>query len=546
MLILKKAIAVSLGLTWGVLLLAADAQALSQDRWTNGDYYGIFFNSYDPNFYTGFAPRVQEKERITIHVARGNQVRIRMVLSDKSINNYLLDQVARHSLYREVIDKKVITLTTNMAWEKYDARFEAEKLDELVAKRSNYTDAQWKQLNLEYIEKMVPGRLHHIQKNFGQMRADFAQLLKQHGPADKLTEKLALINEFSPHRIFLTDLTEEQDAAFSRLVALARSEDLTAFREQARLFFNDITSNIYTIADNRLDFYEFTTIYPLGTYDATTTYNGLTIPKITTTGVWWLTPKKRGSGITGMIDYISTRGYYGVMPWMPYQHAGGSLYNAFHNPGISNWIGGHHLLPVEWKNVTEGSRNGKAFLRVSVTSRGPVSHGCTRLNSGHLAEFREMLPSTSKDMENIMVYRSLSPHYDVFDLEGDGNDQVMGVQYYIAFRHTKSRVAKQIWAQNNRKDFYQWLYGDEINYGPVGKVTFDEAYDGKFVKRKALRNKRYENIHLYEAPYEPEFLQFYILAGTDKFSRKAVEFNTEMRRVGYGYKLDRKKLLLEE
>ena len=82
----------------------------------------------------------------------------------------------------------------------------------------------------------------------------------------------------------------------------------------------------------------------------------------------------------------------------------------------------------------------------------------------------------------------------------------MGVQYYIAFRHTNARVAQQIWAQNNRKDFYQWLYGNEINYGPIGEVTFDEVYDAKYIKRKAVQGSRYENIGLYEAPYEPEYL----------------------------------------
>lgn len=546
MLILKKIFAMYLSLLCFVMLLSTDAQALSKDRWTNGDHYGIFFNHYDPNFYTGFAPRVQEKERISIHVARGNQVRVRMVLSDKTINNYLLNQVARHDLYKEVIDKKIITLTTNMAWEKYHARFEEEKLDGLVAKRSDFTDSQWKELNLEYIEKLIPGRLHHIQKDFGQMVNDFSQLLKQSPAPNKLTAKLDLINEFFPHRIFLNNLSREQDTAFSQLLELANSGNTAAFKEHALTFFNNITNNIYSIENDRLDFYEFTSIYPVGTYDATTTYKGMTIPKITTTGVWWLTPKKQGSGITSMIDYISTRGYYGVMPWMPYQHAGGNLYNAFHNPGISNWIGGHPLLPLEWKNVTDGSRDGKPFLRVSITSRGPVSHGCTRLNSGHLAEFREMLPSTSEDMENIRVYRSLSQHYDVFDLEGDGRDQVMGVQYYLAFRHTKSRVAKQIWAQNNRKDFYQWLYGDEINYGPIGEITFNVAYDGKFIKRKAVQNKRYEDISLFEAPYEPEYLQFYVIDGTGNFTQKVVNFNTEMRRVGYGYTIDRKKVLLKE
>jgi len=542
---MKKMAVTCLGLWWIVMILATNALALSEERWTNGDYYGIFFNTYDANFYTGFAPRVQEKERISIHVARGNQVRIRLVLSDKTIENYLPDQVVRHSLYQEVINKKVITLTTNMAWEKYHERVEMEKLDELVAKRSSLSNAQWKRLNLEYIERLIPGRLHRIQKNFNQMVEDFVELLGQNGPAVSLAAKLDLINDFFPHRIFLTDLTKQRDTAFTQLSALAKSGDTDTFRLQALAFFNDITDNIYSLDNGKLDFYEFTTVYPVGTYDATTTYKGMTIPRITTTGVWWLTPRMSGSGITGMIDYISPRGYYGVMPWMPYQHAGGKLYNAFHNPGISNWIAGHHLLPKQWKNVSEGSRNGKPFLRLSITSRGPVSHGCTRLNSGHLAEFREMLPSTSESMENIMIYRSLSPHYDVFDIKGDGNDEVMGVQYYIAFRHTKSRTAKQIWAQNNRKDFYQWLYGNEINYGPVGEVTFNEAYDGKFIKRKALQSKRYENIGLYEAPYEPEYLQFYVIDNTDKFSRKAVEFNSEMRRVGYGYEVDRKKLLLE-
>ncbi len=544
--VVLKSIFLSMLLCWIMILPAGEAQALSRDRFTNGELYGVFFNDYDANFYTGFAPRVQEKKNITIHVARGNQVRIRMVLTDAAITNYLVDQVARYDLYQEVIDKNIITLTSNMAWEAYQERFKQEKLAELVAARSNYDDAQWKQLNLDYIEKLTPGRLHHIQKDFSEMVDVFYTSLAQSGPVDKLEAKLDLINGFFPHRIFATDLSKEQDAAFAELVSLVLTGDRTAFTAKAGDFFQDITGSIYTIADNKLDFYEFTSIYAIGTYDGTTKYKGKDIPNITTNGVWWMTPRMKGAGIVGMIDYISPRGYYGVMPWMSYQHAGGALYNAFHNPGISNWLAGHPLMAKEWLNVTEGSRNGKPFIRLSITSRGPVSSGCTRLNPGQLTEFREMLPSTSKDMEHIMVYRSLSPHYDVYDLEGDGRDQVMGVQYYIAFRHTNARVAQQIWAQNNRKDFYQWLYGNEINYGPIGEVTFDEIYDAKYIKRKAIQGSRYENIGLYEAPYEPEYLQFYVLPGTDKFSRKGVEFNQEMRRVGYGYDIDRGKLLLEK
>jgi hypothetical protein len=247
-----------------------------------------------------------------------------------------------------------------------------------------------------------------------------------------------------------------------------------------------------------------------------------------------------------MVDYISSAGYYGLMPMLPYQYSGSRSYNAIHNPGISHWIPGHALLPVEWKNYTEGSRNGKPFNRIAFTSRGPVSHGCTRCNAGHLTELREMLPSTSEAMEGIPHYRSLSHCYDIFDVRGDGNPKVMGVQYYFAFRHTKSRVAKEIWAQNNRKDFYAWLYGDEIDFGPIGQVMFKEAYGYRFLKKKALQGKKYENITLHEAPYEPEYLQFYVINGVNSLSREGMDFNRELRRVGYGYEIDRKILGLDK
>ena len=91
---------------WTVLALTAaapPAAALSRDRWTNAQPYGLFFNDYGPNFYAGFAPREQNRDRIAIHVARGNQLRLRIVLSDEAIDNYVLDQAARHALYKELM-----------------------------------------------------------------------------------------------------------------------------------------------------------------------------------------------------------------------------------------------------------------------------------------------------------------------------------------------------------------------------------------------------------------------------------------------------------
>ena len=528
-----------------VWMLPGAVFGLTKDRWTNEEPYGVFFNNYDPNFYTGFVPRVQERERIKIHLGKGNQVRVRMILSDKAIDNYLLDQVARHDLYQEVIDKKVIKLTSNLSWEAYHQKVMDEKLHELIKKKGEMDTKAWRDLNLAYMDKLVPGRLYHIQKDFNKMEDDFAQLLKNSPKPDNLQGKLNLINDFFPHRIFLYELTQSQDAAFGELVDLAKSGDTKAFRSKAETFFNSITDGIYTVKNGKLDYYEFTTIYPAGTYDKTTTHDGQVMPMYTTTGVWPLIPRKHGKGITGMVDYISSAGYYGMMPMLPYEYGGGIAYNAIHNPGISCWIGGHHLLPESWRKVTTNSRSGKPYNRVSITSRGPVSHGCTRLNPGHLSEFREMLPSTSQGMEGIKHYRSLSHCYDVFDLKGDGNDQVMGVQYYIAFRHTKSRVAQEIWAQNNRKDFYAWLYGNDLNFAPIGEASFNEVYDYKFNKRKALQSKKYTNLKLHEAPYEPEYLQFYVINGVNKLSKDGMDFNRELRRVGYGYQVDRKQLRLE-
>ena len=466
-----------------------------------------------------------------------------MVLSDKSIDNYLPDQVARHELYRQMIEKKIITLTANNAWEDYHERVIADKLHDLANQRGTMSPEAWRELNLYWMDRLVPGRLVHIKKDFTLMVEDFAGALASGPVPEDLLSKLDLINTLLPFRMFLYDLSPEEDSAFSELASLAGNK--AVFREKTEIFFHKITRGIYPVKNGFLDFYELSSIYPAGTKDATTLYEGRTIPEYTTTGVWPLIPRKHGKGFLGMVDYISSAGYYGLMPMLPYEYGGGIAYNAIHNTGISCWIPGHALLPESWVRYTKGSRSGKPFNRVAITSRGPVSHGCTRLSSGHLTELREMLPSTSVGMEGIIHYRNLSHCYDVFDLKGDGNPRVMGVKYYFAFRHTDSRVANQIWVQNNRKDFYDWLYGEEIIYDSKNDVVFKAAYDGKFLKRKAVQGKKYEDIPLYEAVYEPEYLQFYTINGVDSLSKAGMDFNRELRRVGYGYEMDFKKLMLK-
>ncbi len=530
------------------LLLAVSperALALSRERWTNPEPYGLFFNDYQPNFYVGFVPREQERSRITMHLGRGNQLRLRIVLSEQAITSYLLDLVARHDLYKELIDRGIIQLTTNSVWEAYERRFAAEGIAGLAAQKASLAAPEWRELNLRTLVKLMPERVYHVQRDFGRMLDDFGARLKEADPPTTLEAKLELVNELFPHRIFLYALTPERDAALAELIQLARGGDQGAFRAKAEAFFHDVTNRVYPVGGGRLDYWEVTAIYAAGTHDSTTTHDGHQIPEITTQGVWKLIPRMHGKGFLGMVDYISSEGYYGLKPMLPYEYGGGIYYNAIHNTGISNWIAGHPLLPKEWSKVTEGSRDGKPFRRVSLTSRGPVSHGCTRLDDGHLAELREMLPSTSEGMEGIVTYRNVSHCYDVFDPTADGDLKVMGVQYYIAFRHTDSRVANQIWAQNDRESFYRWLYGDEMVYGPLGQVVIKAPCEGTFVGGKAREGKSHQNLKVYEAPYEPETVQLYLIKGVDTFSKAGMDFNRELRRVGHGYVVDRKLLGLE-
>jgi len=404
--------------------------------------------------------------------------------------------------------------------------------------------------------KLSPGRLHRIQRDFPAMLDKFYASLQTAPPAadqggknkrqaaKALQERLRLVNDFFPHRIYATGLSAEQQAALDELIALAQADHRSTFDPKATAFFTDITGGLYPIKDGKLDFYEYTSVFPAGTYDALANFEGHKIPRFSTNGVWPLMPREKGTGDVGMVDYISKAGYYGMMPMLPYQYAGGSSYNAFHNPGISNWMGGHKLIPKAWKESTDNSRSGKPYLRSSITSRGPVSHGCTRMSPGHLSEFREMLPSTSDGMRGIPAYLNLSQCYDIYDIDGDGVEEAMGVQYYIAFKG-KSRVADKIWAQNDRKDFYDWLYGDEIVYGAPGEVIVKQPYECEFVGRKAKLGPRHKNVKLYEAPYEPEYLQFYTINGVKATTSAGYDFNRELRRVGYGYPIDRKILRLE-
>ena len=65
------------------------------------------------------------------------------------------------------------------------------------------------------------------------------------------------------------------------------------------------------------------------------------------------------------------------------------------------------------------------------------------------------------------------------------------------------------------------------------------------VRSKALDGKTYRDSPLYEPEYPEDAIQFYLLNKARFSSNPGFEFNRELRRVGYGYTPDLKKLFLE-
>jgi hypothetical protein len=263
------------------------------------------------------------------------------------------------------------------------------------------------------------------------------------------------------------------------------------------------------------------------------------------TGVWNLMPRTKGRGLLGMVDYLSPNPGYGYIPMLPYQYAGGISYNAFHNAGVRAQLNSTKFLPGPWRNVPSERDPKKPYQNLWLASRAPVSHGCTRLPSGHMTELRQIVPTDSAVLERVRTFRNLPGCYDVFDVRGDGKPMVMGVQYYVAYKCDTEHTPIRTYVTNKREPFYRWLYGNNVQLGQPGAVTLRDVPVCRFVGRKAEEANLLSNVALYEPPFEPETIQFYKLRPVPFDSTKGMEFNRELRKIGAGHTLDRTALLLD-
>jgi hypothetical protein len=489
--------------------------------------YAIFYSDYEPTFYTGFAPRVQDSSRLHLHVGRGNQLRVTQVLSERVVETYLRDLLIRYRGYRELIDNEKVVLTQNSGFEDFEKQIKELDVEALVDAEEGLSSQQLRQRNLDLMKQLNPDRIFSIRIPQQALLNNWTSQLR---PADlksmKKQRQLELLNLMLPTRLWLTEVDAEITASLKNVVSIAlhKEKDQKQLYEPFFGLLDQISGGIYTRSDGQLQFDEFTAIYPIGSLNQYTKYKGRQIPLYPTPGRWLLTTHQRSK----TVDHIPTVSIYSYSPWIPYMHVGKKLHNSFH----TLWwrmSSSTKFLPDEIKQANSDSREGEKHDFMWLLSRGPMSHGCTHINTGHILELRQLLPAETEDLYKVEFFLNKSHLFDVFDIDGDMQPEVMGVRYFVAFS-LRNKRADKLRAPIERKAFYEWLYGGELKYDEQGHAYFKQIRDTHFIGRRAVDGDEYTDIPLYEAAYQPQKLQFYSMVN--------IAFARELRKLGVGQPIE--------
>jgi hypothetical protein len=478
--------------------------------------YGLYYDRREPTFYTGFAPRTFDTHRIHVHLGRGNQLRVTVVLADDVIAEYARDLLVRYRTYRALVDEGRLVLTQNVGFEDFEHAVREIDLEGLVAAERGLAPGALRERNLALLERLNPGRVFRIQMPVDDLvRRWTTGVRPEDGTADA-RRKLELVNAMLPTRLWVTSLdaptSRDVEALVHRTVA---GQDV---RPAFLALLAKVSGGIYPVEGDAVRFAEFTAIYPVGTWNDFASWHGRKIPSYATPGRRTLTTHQR----TGTVDHIPDDQSYSYFPWIPYIHIGPRMHDALHTlwwqmpmdeaPGF---------IPATWRTVDRGSREGKPFRYLWLLSRGPMSHGCTHVNGGHISELRQILPPRTEELYDVDVFINRSELYDVFDIDGDGTPEVMGVKYFIAYS-LDDKWPDRLRAPNERRAYYDWLYAGDLGWkGDRG--VFASVEDGRFTDRVVTDGFEYRDILLYEAEYEPERLQFYRLVD--------IPFARELRKV---------------
>jgi hypothetical protein len=485
--------------------------------------YGVFYERHEPTFYTGFAPRSVEPERVHVHMGRGNQLRVTVVLSDDVIASYASDLEARERTFQDLIESGDVQPTQNAAFAAFESTLRTVTSD---GASTDLAPERLRERNLALLERLNPGRVFRIRMAIDEVVGRWIAAVAR-ASGREADDPATLLNAMLPTRLFLDAsgldraTTQELAALVARarsLSAEGRSDAAAALRADWMKLFSRVTQGRYPQRGDALEFVEFTALYPIGTANAFAVVDGRRIPLSPTPGRRRFTTHQRSL----TVDHIADAPSYSWSPWLPYMHVGPKLHNAFHTPYWVLDLDSASFLPAALRSAIPRDTDGQTYRYAYYLSRGPASHGCTHVNPGHLVELRHLLPVDAETLGRVEVFINPSPLFDVFDIDGDFAPEVMGVRYFVAYSIVNDRPGR-MYAPVERAAYYDWLYGGALRLDDRG-ASFAGVRDARFVGERAEDGSLYDRIPLYEAPYEPERIQFY--------GAKPISFVRELRNVG--------------
>ena len=321
--------------------------------------YGMYYDRYEPSFYTGFAPRTLDPQHIHLHLGRGNQLRVTVVLADDTLREYARDLLERYRTYRALMNEGHLVLTQNRGFEAFEQTIQQTQLERLVSDESTLSGETLRERNLQLLERLNPGRVFRIRMPVDELVRRWVANVR---PADHVrmdTERqLELVNLMLPTRLFATAMDRDVSAQLTALVGRCPQETvdpatLGELRPAFLRLLDRLTRGLYPVRDNALQFAEFTAVYPVGTWNQYTTYHGRQIPEYPTPGRRALTSHQR----TQTVDHVPTDDFYSYFPWIPYMHVGPKLHNAVHTLFWKMKPEETAFLPAAWRTGSQSRHN---------------------------------------------------------------------------------------------------------------------------------------------------------------------------------------------
>lgn len=498
-------------------------------------------SSYFPSLYTGFAPREEDANRIHFRLSRGNVARLTVTLDEQAVLTYLYSLQKRRAVISSLIatgDVKPMHRPQNAM---HDALLDSPKVGATQAladfEAGRLTREQFYVRSLEIMKALNPGRIFDLtidlRASSAQWRQSMLAISKKSAAATTETQMAAyltknpkeaviLANQILFGRINATQVTPAQIQALAKL-AVSTADEQTFALETVELL-KSLTGNRYdtkvvrggrtqsALTGTQLTITEFTAVYPVGSVLASVKDNsGNRIPMIRENGALNFIATERFD-----VDQIRGEPYYGWMPKMNYT----STQNAIHNPAVRT-----SLSKSEFKFLYNQLGIPSNERTIWLVSRGPVSHGCTRMAAGHIHEVRAVFPSSPAEMTRVVYSGNLSADYDLYDVDGSGTLKVMGSDYFVhynlvstgsdeGYRESRGLIPESF----NRDGFYAQLYGsnqfsksqDQYLFSNPS-ISYFQGPVGRDVRAKAFSVKLPGSFALYEQKYEQDKIQFFDL-----------------------------------